>query len=139
MLDLRQPAIEDRIVFTDVEFRFLVEHPRGRLSTIGPDDSPQIHPVVFVVSAGSGDIDITSPHLRDTQKYRNVRRDPRVSLAVDDPERPLLGDDPRGRGITLDGYAEATERAGLDVIRIHPLRLDDWNIEDTVAHHTRFL
>lgn len=126
-------------MFTDEEFHFLVEHPHGRLVTIGPDDSPQIHPVVFVADPVSGDIDIAGPRLRDSQKYRNVRRDPRVSLSVDDPERPLLGDDPRGRGIKLDGYAEATEHAGVDVIRIHPLRLDDWNIDDTASHRSRFL
>ena len=126
-------------MFTDAEFRFLDSLRHGRLVTIGPGDSPQIHPVPFVVYAASGSIEVGGARLRDTQKYRNVRRDPRVSLIVDDPSLPLRGfDELSGRGVEIHGFAELAERSGSDIIRIRAVRVDDWNLED-IGHHSRFV
>jgi pyridoxamine 5'-phosphate oxidase family protein len=117
-------------VFTDTELRFLESRQQGRLATIGPDDAPQIHPVTFFVNSDLGSVDISSARLRDSQKYRNVRRDPRVSLVVDDPSLPLRGfDEPSGRGLEIHGIAELTEISGADAIRVRPVRLDSWNLE----------
>jgi pyridoxamine 5'-phosphate oxidase family protein len=130
---------EDGAVFTDSELRFLVSLQQGRLVTIGPDDAPQIHPVTFVVDSDLGSVDISSTRLRDSQKYRNVRRDPRVSLVVDDPTLPLRGfDELSGRGLEIHGMAELAEKSGADVIRIRPVRLDRWNLGDA-GHHSRFV
>jgi len=41
--------------------------------------------VAFVVDSGYGSVESVAFGLRESQKYRNVRRDPRVSLVVDDP------------------------------------------------------
>jgi pyridoxamine 5'-phosphate oxidase family protein len=124
-------------VFTDTELRFLGSHQQGRLVTIGPDDAPQIHPVTFVVDSGYGSVDIIS--VRESQKYRNVRHDPRVSLSVDDPSLPLRGfDEPTGRGVEIHGFAELAEISGADVIRVRPVRLDSWNLGGS-GHQSRFV
>lgn len=124
-------------MFTDTELRFLESHQQGRLVTIGPDGAPQIHPVTFVVDSGYGSVDIIS--VRESQKYRNVRHDPRVSLSVDDPSLPLRGfDEPTGRGVEIHGFAELAEISGAEVIRVRPVRLDSWNLGGS-GHQSRFV
>jgi len=78
-------------VFTDAEYRYLAARQHARLVSIGPGDAPQIHPVSFSIDALRGWIDIGGPRLRDSQKYRNIRRDPRVTLFVDDESASLQG------------------------------------------------
>jgi pyridoxamine 5'-phosphate oxidase family protein len=124
-------------VFTDVEYRFLTAHSEGRLSSIGPDNAPQVYPVSFVVDAVAGCIEIGGARLRDSPQYRNIRRDPRVTLVVYDESSPLMGTDPRyGRRIEIRGVAEASERSspampgfGTDIIRIRPVRVQAWNLD----------
>jgi pyridoxamine 5'-phosphate oxidase family protein len=124
-------------VFTDTEMRFLESHQQGRLVTIGTDGAPQVHPVTFVVDGGYGSVDVISQ--RESQKYRNVRRDPRVSLSVDDPSLPLRGfDELTGRGVEIHGFAELAEISGTDVIRVRPVRLDSWNLGGS-GHRSRFV
>ncbi|KAA0083415.1 PPOX class F420-dependent oxidoreductase [Mycolicibacterium sp. P9-64] len=124
-------------MFTDTELRFLESQQQGRLVTIGPDGAPQIHPVTFMVDSGQGSVDIIS--VRESQKYRNVRHDPRVSLSVDDPSLPLRGfEEPTGRGVEIHGFAELAEISGTDVIRVRPVRLESWNLEGT-GHQSRFV
>jgi pyridoxamine 5'-phosphate oxidase family protein len=127
-------------VFTDSECRFLESVGSGRLVTLGRDDAPQIHPVPFVLDRVNGSIEISGARLRDSRKYRNVRRDPRVSLVVDDPSLPLRGfDELTGRGVEIHGVATLAERSGLDVICIRPVRVDRWNLEDAKGHQSRFV
>ncbi|MCW2513334.1 MAG: hypothetical protein JWR11_2376 [Mycobacterium sp.] len=129
---------EGGAAFTDVEFHFLASIGHGRLVTIGPDGAPQVHPTAFAVDADSGSLEISGSQLRDSQKYRNVRRDPRVSLTVEDPSHPLRGfDDRDGRGVEIHGFAELSERSGVDIILIHPVRLELWNVQD-IGHRSRF-
>jgi PPOX class probable F420-dependent enzyme len=71
------------------------------LGTLMPDGSPQVTPVWC---------DFDGQHVifnsaKGRQKDRNVRRDPRVSLAVIDPENPYRYIEIRGRvvEITEDG------------------------------------
>ncbi|MBJ7336133.1 pyridoxamine 5'-phosphate oxidase family protein [Mycolicibacterium sp.] len=127
-------------VLTAAESHFLESVGRGRLVTIGRDEAPQVHPVPFVVDGEGGSIEISGPRLRESRKYANVRRDPRVSLIVDDPSLPLRGfDDLTGRGVEIHGFAELAERSGRDIIRIRPVRVDRWNLDDTNGHQSRFI
>lgn len=71
------------------------------LGTLMPDGRPQVTPVW---------VDFDGEHVifnsaRGRQKDRNVRRDPRVSLALIDPENPYRFMEIRGRvvEITEDG------------------------------------
>lgn len=127
-------------MFTDAEVEFLTEQARGRLVTLGADGAPKIHPVVFSVDAGTPSLDIIGESLHEAQKYRNVRRDPRVTLTVEDPALPLQGVDDRttGRGLRIHGLAETDQTRGWDVIRVRPVRLDVWNLV-SIGHRSRFL
>jgi PPOX class probable F420-dependent enzyme len=53
----------------------------AHLVTLNRDGSPQ----VSIVWVGLDGDDIVSGHLRDQQKLRNVRRDPRVALSLETP------------------------------------------------------
>ena len=51
----------------------------AHLVTLNPDGSPQ----VSIVWVGLDGEDIVSAHLREQQKLRNIRRDPRVALSLE--------------------------------------------------------
>ena len=59
----------------------------AHLVTVNADGSPQ----VSIVWVGLDGDDIVSAHLREQQKLRNVRRDPRVALSVEAPGTNALG------------------------------------------------
>src|SRR5207253_10231444 len=74
------------------------------LAAIMPDGRPQVTPVW---------VDYDGKHIiinsaKGRQKDRNLRRDPRVALAIIDPENPYRYMEIRGRvgEITEDGAAE---------------------------------
>jgi pyridoxamine 5'-phosphate oxidase family protein len=94
------------MIFTDAEYTYLAGHPLGRLATIGPDGAPQIHPMAFWLSDGTGIIDIGGPALTRSQKFRNIQADPRVSLVVDDQAGTPNPIGQTGRGIEVRGHAE---------------------------------
>lgn len=124
------------MTFTEAEHRYLVTQALGRLATIGPAGSPQNHPVTYRVNADTGTIDIGGPDLSNSQKYRNIQTDPRVSLVVDDTAaRPVGPDGQRGRGLEIRGAVEILRLAqpliegfSNDVFRIHPRRILAWNV-----------
>jgi PPOX class probable F420-dependent enzyme len=65
----------------------------GSLSTLMPDGSPQTSPVW--IDYQNGDLVVNSAEGR--QKDKNIRRDPRVAVAVIDPENPYRYLEVRGR------------------------------------------
>ncbi|MBV9087223.1 MAG: PPOX class F420-dependent oxidoreductase [Acidobacteria bacterium] len=67
------------------------------LGTIMPDGSPQVTPVW--VDADNGHLVFNSAKGR--QKDKNVRRDPRVTLTLIDPENPYRYVEIRGRVIEI--------------------------------------
>ena len=76
----------------------------GHLATIMPDGSPQTTPVW---------VDFDGKHVRFNSalgrvKDKNVRRDPRVAISIQDPEKPYRYLEVRGRvvEITQDGAEE---------------------------------
>ncbi len=78
------------------------------LGTLMPDGRPQVTPVWC---------DFDGEHVifnsaKGRQKDRNVRRDPRVSLAIIDPENPYRYIEIRGRvvEITEDGAASTSTK-----------------------------
>jgi PPOX class probable F420-dependent enzyme len=59
----------------------------AHLVTINRDGSPQLS----IVWVGLDGDDVVSAHLREQQKLRNVRRDPRVALSVETPNTNPMG------------------------------------------------
>ena len=59
----------------------------AHLVTLNPDGSAQ----VSIVWVGLDGDDLVSAHLREQQKLRNIRRDPRVALSVETAETNPLG------------------------------------------------
>jgi PPOX class probable F420-dependent enzyme len=56
----------------------------AHVATIGPDGAPQVNPVWFVWDGRY----LCFSQTTQRQKYRNVRRDPRVALSIVDPSNP---------------------------------------------------
>ena len=69
----------------------------GSLSTLMPDGTPQVTPVW--VDYDSGYVLFNSA--RGRQKDRNLRRDPRLALAILDPDNPYRYIEVRGRVIAV--------------------------------------
>ncbi|MET7925838.1 PPOX class F420-dependent oxidoreductase [Streptomyces sp. NPDC005349] len=88
---------------TDEEWRaFVSEGTRtAKLSTVRPDGSPHIAPVWFVLDGE----DLVFNTGKDTVKGRNLARDNRVALCVDD-ERPPFS------FTVIEGRAELVEDLG---------------------------
>ncbi|MFZ3468670.1 PPOX class F420-dependent oxidoreductase [Streptomyces sp. 4.24] len=87
---------------TQEEWREFVSHATrtGKLATVREDGSPHIAPIWFVLD---GDSFLFNTG-KDTVKGRNLARDGRVSLCVDD-ERPPFS------YVVLQGRAEITDHA----------------------------
>jgi pyridoxamine 5'-phosphate oxidase family protein len=112
------------MTFTDAETAYLASQRLGRLATIQPDGSPQVKPVGFRYNPGLGTIDVTGFNMTTSQKFRNVRRNGRAALVVDD----IASADPwRVRFLEIRGTADAipapgrsADLSGEALIRIHP-------------------
>lgn len=91
---------------TDEQWRAFVSHGTrtGKLSTVRADGRPHVTPVWFLLD---GD-DVVFNTGQDTVKGRNLARDGRVALCVDD-DRPPYG------FVVLEGRAELSE--DLDEVR----------------------
>jgi NADPH:quinone reductase len=132
----REPQATD---FTDTERAYLRAQPLGRLATIGPSGAPQVNPVAYWTNDGADTIDIGGPSLRESQKFRNIKADARVSFVVDDiatPEESVGPGGQLGRGLEIRGRAETLivdhplmNGFTNDVIRIHPRRVIAWNLD----------
>jgi pyridoxamine 5'-phosphate oxidase family protein len=126
------------LTLTNAEIGYLRDQGLlGRLATIQPDGSPQVKPVGFRYNPELGTIDIAGFNMSKSQKYRNVARDGRVSLVVDD----IASTQPwRVRFLEIRGTAEAVPPSAKDdgakddgddaLIRIHPARVLSFGIEE---------
>jgi pyridoxamine 5'-phosphate oxidase family protein len=131
------------MTLTKSEIEYLAGQQLGRLATIQPDGSPQVKPVGFSYNPELGTIDITGFGMSGSQKFRNVSRDGRAALVVDDiaSVRPW-----RVRFLEIRGSAEAVPSAeGGDgnpdtaLIRIQPRRVLSFGVEEPPGepHQTR--
>jgi pyridoxamine 5'-phosphate oxidase family protein len=118
---------------TDAEQRFLARQPRGHLSTIGPDGSPQVKPLGFTYNTALGTIDIAGFNMGRSAKYRNIGSNPRVAFVVDE----VTADTMEGAHfLEIRGVAEAVTDSipsdphlAPEIIRIHPRRLIAFNVD----------
>lgn len=81
---------------TESELSFLADRHLGTLTTMRADGPPHVIAIAFVYDAGEGLVRIITSD--NTQKVRNIERDPRVAVSqVDGP-----------RWLTLEGEAVVT-------------------------------
>jgi len=112
-------------VFTDAELRYLSGGRQlGRIATVGVDGMPHVVPVGWIYNAASDTIDIGGHELEQSKKFRDVAREGRAAIVVDD----LESTDPwRPRAIEVRGRAEAISLP-TPLIRIHPERIISWGL-----------
>ncbi|MFG1795618.1 PPOX class F420-dependent oxidoreductase [Nocardia sp. NPDC049149] len=127
------------MIFTDVERTYLAGQRLARLATVSAAGGPQVVPLGFQLN-DDDTIDIGGPNHTATQRYRNILKNPRVSLLIDDmtPDEPGALKPGWGRGIEIRGVVEtltvdeppvAPEWFSRDILRIHPRWVKSWNID----------
>jgi pyridoxamine 5'-phosphate oxidase family protein len=119
--------------FTDAELDFLRSGERrlARIATIGPDGTPHATPVGYGYEPEIDGIEVGGMDLAATKKYRDLSRNPRVAIVVDEVLPPW-----QPRGIEVRGHAEliAVGQSGA-AIRIHPERIVSWGLESSELEH----
>jgi pyridoxamine 5'-phosphate oxidase family protein len=129
------------MTLTNAEIEYLGGQQLGRLATIQPDGSPQVKPVGFSYNQELGTIDIAGFGMSGSQKFKNVSRDGRAALVVDD----IASVSPwRVRFLEIRGPAEAVPSDGdgepdTALIRIRPSRVLSFGVEEPPGepHRTR--
>ena len=80
------------------KYRHLFESPNcGSLGTIRPDNTVQVSPMWFKLDGDT----LRFTHTTTRAKYRNLQRNPSMSLAVMDPDNPVHYAEVRGRLIEV--------------------------------------
>ena len=95
----------------------------AHLSSLGPSGEPQSHPVWY--HAADGQLLISTG--TDRQKYRNIQRDPRVSVSILDPDDPYRYLEVRGRVVEIE---PDTQKAFLDQLARKYLGQDTYPYEE---------
>lgn len=122
-------------VFTDAEMAYLTGERRlGRIATVGVDGTPHVAPVGFTYDETSDTLAVGGRDMGSTKKFRDVRRNGRAALVVDD----LASVDPwRPRGVEARGRAEAVGDGPEALIRLLPQRIVSWGLDADAAVGTR--
>ncbi len=124
-------------VFTEEEIDYLRSQRGTRLATVGRDDQPHVTPVTFHFNPDENAIDVGGMNFGATKKWRDAKRNPKVTLLVDD----VLSNPRRARALEIRGDAEAHETGGETInprfpkfapefIRIRPTRIVSWGLEE---------
>ncbi|MEV0975545.1 MULTISPECIES: PPOX class F420-dependent oxidoreductase [unclassified Streptomyces] len=120
--------------FSAVERAYLRSQRVGRMATVDATGQPQANPVGFFLQ-DDGTVLIGGFAMGTTKKWRNLQKNPKVALVVDDvvSVRPwrVRGVDIRGEADLLVGPHELGPHFSEEVIRIRPLRIHSWGLEET--------
>ncbi|GAC1360674.1 MAG: PPOX class F420-dependent oxidoreductase [Ktedonobacteraceae bacterium] len=84
----------------------------AHLATIAPDGSPETSPMWFLWDGEH----IKFTHTTDRKKYRNIQRDPRVSVSITDVDDPYIYAEFRGR---VERIEEDPTGAFYDILAKH--------------------
>ncbi|MGH2757113.1 MAG: PPOX class F420-dependent oxidoreductase [Actinomycetota bacterium] len=88
------------------EFKDLLDKKGfGHIATIGPNGEPQSSPVWYDFDGHR----ILFSQTKDRQKYRNLKRDPHVSISIHDPDDPY-------RYLEVRGVAEIVDDPDFEFI-----------------------
>lgn len=112
--------------FTTAELEYLKSQPLMRFATASSSGRPDVAPVVFEVDGS--DIVTAGFDVTHTVRYRNVQKNPRASVVVDD----LASMNPWSpRGIKVIGSVTIEDAGGSPRFRITPEVIVSWGINDT--------
>lgn len=112
--------------FTAAELEYLKSQPLMRFATASSSGRPDVAPVVFEVDGS--DIVTAGFDVTHTVRYRNVQKNPRASVVVDD----LASMNPWSpRGIKMIGSVASEDVGGSPRFRITPEVIVSWGINDT--------
>src|SRR5262249_39149504 len=121
-------------VFSPAEIEYLESQRLARIATAGRDCQPHVVPVAFRFNPETDTIDVSGHDFAQRKKYRDVQRNPRVAIVIDDlastvPWRPRMIEI-RGEAELLPTGGEAIGR-GFDpeMFRIRPKRIISIGIE----------
>jgi pyridoxamine 5'-phosphate oxidase family protein len=123
--------------FTPTEIDYLNSQRLARLATVGPDGQPHVVPLTFVFNAEEDAIDVGGVGFGASKKWRDARRNPKVTFLLDD----VLRDPRRARALEVRGRAEALASGGgainprfpnfaEEFLRIRPTHIVSWGLED---------
>lgn len=105
------------------ELAFLQEERRlARVATVGRDGMPHVVPVGWTYNPTTDTIDVGGHDFTATKKYRDVARQGRAAIVIDEVLPPWSP-----RGIEVRGRAEAIEGPPA-LIRIHLDRVRSWGL-----------
>jgi pyridoxamine 5'-phosphate oxidase family protein len=125
-------------VFSTAEINYLQSQRLARIATAGRDCQPHVVPVAFRYNPETETLDVGGHGFAQRKKYRDVQRNPRVAIVIDD----LASVDPwRPRMIEVRGEAEILPTGGETVgrgfdppmFRIRPKRIISIGIEGKEA------
>lgn len=119
--------------FTPAEIAYLQSQRLGRIATLGTTGAPHVVPVAFRYNPALDTIDVGGHRIATSKKFRDLGRDARVAIVVDDVQLQPW----RARGIEIRGRAEVLGEGGKTVnadfddelIRIRPTRIVSWGID----------
>ena len=82
-------------VFTPAEITYLQSQRLARVATSGPGGQPHVVPVSFRYNPDEDTIDVGGHGFAQRKKYRDVQRNPRIAIVIDDlatvdPWRPRM-------------------------------------------------
>ena len=95
----------------------------ARIATVGRDGTPHVVPVGWSYNRETDTIDVAGRDFENTKKYRDVARNGRAAIVIDEVLPPW-----RPRGIEVRGVAEAIAGPPA-MVRIHPDRVRSWGLE----------
>lgn len=111
--------------FTEQELAYLAAQPLMRFASASPKGQPDVATVVF--SVDGDDIVTTGFDITTTIRYRNIGKNPRATVVVDD----LASTDPWApRGLKMRGSARIEQDDGGQRFRITPEVIWSWGIND---------
>lgn len=120
-------------IFTNNELNYMHEQKLGRLATVDVDGHPHVVPVGFRHNPETDTIDIGGHNISQSKKWHDVGKHPRVAFVIDDVLPPW-----RPRAIEILADAELLETGGAEfgrgfdpeIIRLHPVRIIAWGIDE---------
>jgi pyridoxamine 5'-phosphate oxidase family protein len=121
-------------VFSQAEVDYLASQRLARIATAGPNGQPHVVPVAFRYNPDTDTIDVGGHGFEERKKYRDVQRNPRVAIVIDD----LATIDPwRPRMLEVRGMADILPTGGdkigrcfdPPIFRIRPKRIISIGIE----------